>query len=57
MTLGNGLGPSLSASLTSFVGAPKVGMVVLAFNGVALMLLLSVRLRDTQGRDLLPSLT
>ena len=57
VTLGNGLGPSLSASLGSVLGAPRVGMVVLAFDGVAVLLYCAVRLRDTERHDALPSLT
>jgi predicted MFS family arabinose efflux permease len=48
VTLGNGLGPSLSASLSSAFGAPRVGIVVLAFNVVALMLYSAVKLRDAE---------
>jgi predicted MFS family arabinose efflux permease len=57
VTLGNGLGPSLSASLGSAFGAPSVGIVVLGFNGIALALYCAVRLRDTERRAVSPSLT
>ena len=48
VTLGNGLGPSLSASLSGAFGATRVGTVVLAFNVVALMLYSTVKLRDSE---------
>lgn len=57
VTLGNGLGPSLSASLSSAFGAPRVGIIVLAFNIVALMLYCAVKLRDTEESPVPVSLT
>ena len=48
VTLGNGLGPSLSASLSGTFGAPCVGIVVLAFNIVALVLYCAVKERDAE---------
>jgi predicted MFS family arabinose efflux permease len=45
VTLGNGLGPSLSANLSGAFGAPLVGVVVLVLNCVALALYYGVKLR------------
>src|SRR5271157_3767183 len=45
VTLGNGLGPSLSAGLGGAFGAPFVGVFVLALNGVALALYAVVKVR------------
>ncbi len=45
VTLGNGLGPSLSANLSNSFGAPFVGVVVLVLNCVALALYCAVKLR------------
>jgi predicted MFS family arabinose efflux permease len=57
VTLGNGLGPSLSASLSGSFGPSSVGVVVLAFNAIALMLYCAVKLRDTKTQNLSASLT
>ena len=57
VTLGNGLGPSLSASLSGAFGAPRVGIVVLAFNIVALVLYGSLKLRDEEEAPVPVSLT
>lgn len=57
VTLGNGLGPSLSTNLSGSFGAPFAGVVVLAFNVVALMLYCLVKLRDTKASPLPISLT
>jgi len=57
VTLGNGLGPGLSANLSDAFGAPSVGIVVLAFNLVALGLYCAVRLRDAEGSRVPASLT
>jgi predicted MFS family arabinose efflux permease len=46
--LGNGLGPSLATSLSGAFGAPRVGIVILAFNVVALILYSAVKLRDAE---------
>jgi MFS family permease len=45
VTLGNGLGPSLSTSLSAAFGAPSVGVVILAFNILALIAYSAVRFR------------
>ncbi|MGO9273702.1 MAG: MFS transporter [Terriglobia bacterium] len=45
VTLGNGLGPSLSAGLSGAMSAPFVGVFVLVLNGVALALYGVVKLR------------
>jgi predicted MFS family arabinose efflux permease len=57
VTLGNGLGPSLSASLSDAFGAPRVGIIVLAFNIVALVLYGSLKLRDEEESPVSVSLT
>lgn len=57
VTLGNGLGPSLSASLSGAFGPSSVGVVVLAFNAIALALYCAVKLRDAEGHDLSASVT
>jgi predicted MFS family arabinose efflux permease len=49
VTLGNGIGPGLSAILSAAYGASSVGMFVLAFNAVALGFYCVVRLRGTAG--------
>ena len=48
VTLGNGLGPSLSANLSGAFGAPLVGVVVLVLNCVALAFYCAVRLRGVK---------
>ncbi|MGD0894171.1 MAG: MFS transporter [Terracidiphilus sp.] len=48
VTLGNGLGPGLSASLSSVFGAPSVGLFVLALNVVAIGLFSTVGLRGVE---------
>jgi predicted MFS family arabinose efflux permease len=45
VTLGNGIGPALSASLSPFFGIPFISVFVLALNGVALALYCTVKLR------------
>ncbi|WP_158788956.1 MFS transporter [Granulicella sp. L46] len=57
VTLGNGLGPSLSASVSGAFGPSSVGVVVLAFNVIALMLYCAVKLRDTERQPLSASVT
>lgn len=57
VTLGNGLGPSLSASLSSFHGPSSVGVVVLVFNLVALVLYCAFKLRDVGRQDVSAALT
>jgi predicted MFS family arabinose efflux permease len=57
VTLGNGLGPSLSSSLSGAFGPPSVGVVVLAFNAIALVLYCAVKLRDAERQDLSASVT
>ena len=47
VTLGNGLGPGLSASLSGIFGAPAVGIFVLALNGAALGLFYTIKLCET----------
>jgi len=49
VTLGNGIGPGLSAILSAAYGAPSVGVFVLAFNAVALGLYCMARLRGMAG--------
>jgi MFS family permease len=49
VTLGNGLGPGLSASLSNSFGAPSVGVFVLGLNAAAVGLFLMVTLRMVQA--------
>lgn len=48
VTLGNGLGPGLSASLSVVLGAPFIGVLVLALNLIALGLYCTVKLRGVE---------
>lgn len=57
VTLGNGLGPGFSASLSSSFGPSSVGVVVLSLNIVALALYCTVKLRETERHDMSASLT
>lgn len=57
VTLGNGIGPWLSAVLSTAYGAPSVGVFVLAFNAAALGLYCAVRLRAIAGAQVTASLT
>ena len=50
VTLGNGLGPSLSANLGGIFGPPFVGVFVLALNSVALGFYCAVKLRAKGGQ-------
>jgi hypothetical protein len=52
VTLGNGLGPSLSANLSGVFGAPFVGVAILMLNCVALALFFGVKLRDAKGAQM-----
>jgi MFS family permease len=56
VTLGNGLGPGLSATLNNAFGVPCVGLVVLALNLVALTLFGAVWLHDLKESPVGPSL-
>jgi hypothetical protein len=56
VTLGNGLGPSLSAGLSGALGAPFVGIFVLVLNSVALGFYGAVKLRGAEGPPMSPSL-
>ncbi|MGA3160729.1 MAG: MFS transporter [Terracidiphilus sp.] len=57
VTLGNGLGPGLSASLSGVFGAPSVGVFVLALNGIALGLFYVVKIRGAEKPQLSVSKT
>jgi predicted MFS family arabinose efflux permease len=57
VTLGNGLGPSLSAGLSGAFGAPFVGVFVLLLNGVALGLYCAVKSRGAEGPQMFAPLT
>ena len=57
VTLGNGLGPGLSANVSGTFGAPWLGILVLAFNIVALMLYCAVKLRGIAPSPVPDSLT
>ncbi|MGD0680867.1 MAG: hypothetical protein ABR990_02355 [Terracidiphilus sp.] len=56
VTLGNGLGPGLSASLSSVYGAPSVGVFVFALNGMALGLFCVVNISGAEKPQLSVSL-
>ena len=45
VTLGNGIGPSLSVSLSGVIGVRSIAVLVLALNGAALGILCTVKLR------------
>jgi predicted MFS family arabinose efflux permease len=45
VTLGNGIGPSLSVSLSGVIGVPFIAALVLALNGTALGIFYMVKLR------------
>ena len=55
VTLGNGVGPGLAASLRGVFGAPFIGVLVLAINCAALALYCTVKLRD--AGELQPSVS
>jgi Flp pilus assembly protein TadB len=57
VTLGNGLGPSLSASLSGVLGAPFIGVLVLGLNALALGLYSTVILRGVEETKLSVSIT
>jgi predicted MFS family arabinose efflux permease len=57
VTLGNGIGPGLSASLSGAFGAPSVVAVVLGLNGAALALYCIVMMRLGAEMQMTPSLT
>src|SRR5271170_3441920 len=57
VTLGNGLGPGLSATLSSSFGPSSVGVVVFSLNIAALALYCTVKLREAERQDLSASLT
>jgi hypothetical protein len=57
VTLGNGLGPGLSANMSGAFGAPWLGTLVLGFNVVALTLYCAVRVRGMALRPIPDSVT
>jgi DHA1 family inner membrane transport protein len=57
VTLGNGLGPGLSASLSGVFGAPFIGVLVLGLNALALGLYCTVILRGVEETKLSVSIT
>jgi MFS family permease len=57
VTLGNGLGPSLSASLSGVFGAPFIGVLVMGLNALALGLYSTVILRGVEETKLSVSIT
>jgi MFS family permease len=57
VTLGNGLGPGLSASLSAVFGAPFIGVLVLGLNTLALGLYCTVILRGEKETKLHVSIT
>jgi predicted MFS family arabinose efflux permease len=57
VTLGNGLGPGLSASLSGVLGAQFIGVLVLGLNALALGLYCTVMLRGAGETQLSVSMT
>jgi MFS family permease len=57
VTLGNGLGPGLSASLSGVFGAPFIGVLVMGLNALALGLYCTVILRGEEETKLSVSIT
>jgi hypothetical protein len=51
ITLGNGIGPSLSASLHAAFGIGSVGLLLLVLNGLAVALYWLVRVRVARGEE------
>jgi predicted MFS family arabinose efflux permease len=52
VTLGNGIGPGLAASLSGVYGAPFIGIFVFALNGVALGFFCMVKMRGVEETTL-----
>jgi uncharacterized membrane protein len=57
VTLGNGIGPGLAASLYGVFGAPFIGVFVLGLNALALGLYCMVVLRGAEETKLSASIT
>lgn len=57
VTLGNGIGPGLSAGFAGAFGIPSVVMLVLGLNGAALALYCVVIMRRVEEPQMMPSLT
>jgi predicted MFS family arabinose efflux permease len=57
VTLGNGIGPSLSASFSGVFGAPSVAVLAVGLNGVALVLYCVVMIRQGEEPQIAPSCT
>ena len=57
VTLGNGIGPGLSAGFAGIFGAPSVAMLVLGLNGAALVLYCIVMVRHVEEPQMTPELT
>jgi predicted MFS family arabinose efflux permease len=55
VTLGNGLGPSFSAYLSSVYSPPFVGVVVLVLNCMALAFYFAIKLRNANPGEIAPS--
>jgi len=54
VTLGNGLGPAVAASMSGAASAPFVGVFVLGLNSVALALYAGVKSRSGEAREMFP---
>ena len=57
VTLGNGIGPGLSAGFAGIFGAPSVAMLVLGLNVAALVLYCIVMVRHIEEPQMTPELT
>jgi predicted MFS family arabinose efflux permease len=57
VTLGNGIGPGLSASLSGIFGAPSVAVLATGLSGAALVLYCVVMMRQADEPQMAPSLT
>ncbi len=51
VTLGNGIGPGVSATLGSVFGAPSLGLLVLSFNVLALCIFSTIAMREMKRQQ------
>jgi predicted MFS family arabinose efflux permease len=57
VTLGNGIGPGLSAGFSGIFGAPSIAVLTAGLNGVALTLYWMVMVRQAEEPQIAPSLS
>jgi predicted MFS family arabinose efflux permease len=57
VTLGNGIGPGLSAGFSGIFGAPSLALIVLGLNGAALALYFVVMMKHGEAPQMAPSLS